>query len=287
MPSVLLTLPFMITIILGFILVDDAKYYWWFLVPSILVLAVIYMFHPQINWWFWKRSPPKLDRVIEDILDQHHAYYSFLTFDHQERFRIRLAMFMESKDFVPKEFPLVSEELKALVGASIVQLTLGRKDFILDGWDKIIVYQRAFRSPQIKQFHSGEVQLEDKALMLSGDAVVKGAVNSVKYYDVGLHHCARVFKEHFKVEVPTKVKKADFLDEVLAINGKTLPELQSLTGMYRLDPFGVATVYFFKFPSLYKQKFPELFRELSELYNQNPVEANDPVLDKSIYQNQW
>ena len=145
MPARILSIPFVL-IALGFLYLtwEVSQSYSIYIVPFVILMALIYAFGPQINWWWYQRHPPKLKPKIRLLITRHLPYYQQLVESEQGRFRKRVALYMEANDFMPQGMESVPEDLRAIAAACAVQLTFGKKDFLLPKFEHIIFYPHPF-----------------------------------------------------------------------------------------------------------------------------------------------
>ena len=73
----------------------------------------------------------KITSKQQFILRQYFSFYSKLTKQQQRYFEHRLALFIKDKDFIGREGLLITDEVKVLVSATAIMLTLGFRDFYI------------------------------------------------------------------------------------------------------------------------------------------------------------
>ena len=71
MPSKILAIPFLLIVgALGYYSWKINDSYVFYILPFFLILALIYIFAPQIDWWWYKRNPPDVDKPIRKMLEK-------------------------------------------------------------------------------------------------------------------------------------------------------------------------------------------------------------------------
>ena len=99
--SKILALPFAVTFALvlywTFEKNDVMLSYW--MIPPFICIAIIYIFHPQIDFWWHKRNPPPIDRSIIDWLETYSPYYKKLEVPVKIKFLKRLSIYLHGRDF--------------------------------------------------------------------------------------------------------------------------------------------------------------------------------------------
>ena len=124
----------------------------------VVVLAVIYVLSPQINWWWYVRNPPELDGRMRQLFQQRYPFYHELSLENKKRFRERVALFKIGTEFMPQAMEEVPEDIKGFVAANAVRLTLGLPDYMFPSFEKVVIYPKPFPSPQYpKSFHASEI----------------------------------------------------------------------------------------------------------------------------------
>ncbi|MFN6064253.1 MAG: hypothetical protein ACK49K_13335, partial [Bacteroidota bacterium] len=80
MPSRILLIPcFIVFLIAGYYSwINDGLYSIWML-PPIILIAVIYVLSPQIDWFYYKKFTPGLDNIQKQILLTGCPFYVALS----------------------------------------------------------------------------------------------------------------------------------------------------------------------------------------------------------------
>ena len=189
--SRMLSLPFFIAMAISFylaLMVDPA--YASYVIPCVVALVILYIFSPQIDWYWYKRNPPTLPGKLGAFFEQHSFFYQQLNSEEdRQRFHQRVALFKIATDFKsPDEDTTVSEDLKVAIAASAVPLTFHLPDYLLSKFETVVVFAQAFHSPQYPHYiHASELFEEDGVLLFSAPHLMKGFMSPREYYDVVLH----------------------------------------------------------------------------------------------------
>jgi len=213
-----------VVIIVSVVFGNAMEYRWLsvFVIPFIVMLVMSYVFSPQIDWWWYQRNPPELPAALGNLLLEYFPYYRNLSVDNKKRFRQRVAMYLQARGFFAKrgsEKGEVPVDMKTMIAANVVMLTFGKKDFILDKFERIFIYLQAFPTPNHQYLHGSEINKEDECILFSGE------------------HVMLSFRQ---------------------------PE---------------------RFYNKLKESHPDIFEKYSMIFNQNPLEKKDPVVDKKVIQN--
>ncbi|MCB9081079.1 MAG: zinc-dependent peptidase [Lewinellaceae bacterium] len=199
MPSRILAVPF-------FLLALLAAYFTWqvdidyaaYIIPNVVVLGILFSLSPQIDWWWYRRHPPRLDAPMVQMLTTHHRFYQQLSPDEKLRFEQRIGLFLLNKEFKAQAAEELPEDLKIIVAANAIHLTFHLDDFLLPAFETVVIYPQAFPSPQYPEhFHHSEIFPEDGVVLFSAAQLVASFTDPLRYYNVALHEWAQVLKlEH-------------------------------------------------------------------------------------------
>jgi Mlc titration factor MtfA (ptsG expression regulator) len=249
---------------------EDTAYAQW-MVPPVLILAVIYALHPQIDWWWYKRNPPELDPPIRRMLERFIPFYRRLLPDQQLRFRQRVALYMFAKDFKPMAMESVPEDAKAVIAINAIQLTFGMEDYLMGDYENFVLYPHPFPSPQYpKHFHHSETFHEDRVLLYSLELLLPGTLQSQQYYNIGMHELAGVFMNSFPARIVPDIREEHWA-QIEQISGATRERITEHIGLPHVNVQQVAIVCFFNFPDKFNLLWPEMYEKLSTYFNVDPL----------------
>lgn len=274
MPSRILALPFVIAALVFLYLtweVDES--YSVYIIPCALVLAIIYVFNPQINWWWYKRRPPKLDPPIRMLLEKQHAFYRQLPPAEQERFRQRVALYMIAHEYMPQAMESVPDDVKAVVAINAVYLSFGQEDFIMEPFERIVIYPKPFPSPQFpEKFHASELYEEDGVLLFAAEQLMRSFLQPGQYYNTGLHEFAKVFLHlHPDAGWPEPGENTwEMLEEISRFSREAIVQWINLPEA-AVPARAVMISHFFVFPERFQQILPGAFAQLKGIFEVDPV----------------
>ena len=254
-----------------------------FIVPNVIALAVIYMLAPQIDWWYYKKHPKQLDEGAEKLLRARFSYYANLSEELKVHFRHRLAMYLQAIEFIPKPWKTVPEDIKVIIAASIIQLTFGVDDYRLKSYERIVVYPKAFPSPQFpKYYHASEIHVEDNVILFSAEQLMWIILKPEKSYNIALHEFAKAFMDSYpRFEYP-KFEESIW-ESLQIISGQKKAFVSDFIGLPEIDPVPVSITYFFTYPEKFKEVLPGIFEKYKSIFNQNPIQKEHPVIDSVDY----
>ncbi|UXX79633.1 zinc-dependent peptidase [Reichenbachiella carrageenanivorans] len=251
-----------------------------FLSVAVIVLAAI---TGRINMGF--RVPgfsQPLSSKRKEILKKHFPFYNSLSANKQKRFEQKVKSFIVVKEFIPRQMPGVTEEMKVLISACAVQLTFGFPKVFLSHFKRILIYPDNYYSTINKTYHKGEVNPRYRAIVLSWKAFVEGYFDQSDGRNVGLHEMAHALR----LENLIWNGEYDFLDPDLLARWQILADQEMINiahGKSRLfreyagtDPeefFSVAVENFFERPEKFKSHMPNLYAILVLLLKQDPLNS--------------
>ncbi|MBX2876124.1 MAG: zinc-dependent peptidase [Saprospiraceae bacterium] len=272
MPTRLLAIPFAVGFFLFFYLAwarDEA--FAIYIIPCSLILGLMYVFSPQIDWWWYKRNPPDLTDGIRRFFGERYTYYMRLPLREKEPFRHKVAMFSLATDFKPMVMPEVPGDVRAIVSASAVQLSAAFDDFLYSPFENVVIYPHPFPSPQYPEhFHLSEIFEEDGVILFSMDHLIKSFAEPERYYNIGLHEFAKVFM----LTYPDKAypELADNIWEDLEqISQFSKAAILEWINLPEIDPLPVSIAHFFVFPERFKEVLPGIYQTYTTIFQQDPA----------------
>jgi Mlc titration factor MtfA (ptsG expression regulator) len=252
-----------------------------YIVPCVIISAIIMVLGPQIDWWWAVRNPPLVDPKLEGFLRKFFPYYTQLSLPDKKYFMDRVSLYLIATEFIPMVMEDVPEDIKGMIAANAVMLTYGQKDYRLIPFEKIVLYPHPFPSPQYQKIvHSTEHFEEDGVLLFSLEQLIPGITQKTKYYNIALHEYAKIFT---LINKDFQYPKFDdnIWEKLTQISGFKTDAVKNYIGLPIIEPLPVSINYFFTFPQKFQQILPDIFETYSRIFNQNPLNGNTPVIDKS------
>lgn len=246
--------------------VDDRSLTVWLFIPTIL-LTVILIFKPQIDYWWHTKYPIPLDPKIKLWLDKYSQFYNSLDEKEKSKFENRLSLYVEAREFkaVGSEVREVPEDIKGIIGSIAVMLTFHDEDFLMGDYDRIYVYKHPFPSPNYKFLHNVEVNHEDGMLIFSLEHLLPGMSRPREFYNIGLHAFIEAYYHHKKTDFPDN-KNLDW--ELIEKSGYyDRKNILSMTGLKYIDLYVVAGVCYFVSPEKLKKTSLKLYSMLNDIFD--------------------
>jgi hypothetical protein len=240
-------------------------------VPCVVCVAVVYILSPQIDWWWYQRHPIDLPAGLRHFINTNSVFYQNLPATEKTRFRNRMAMYIEANEFMAQGMEAVPPDLKAVVAASVVQLTFGQEDYLLNKFEHVIIYPHPFPSPQYPdQWHVCEHFEEDGVVMFSAEQLMPGFLDPHHFLHIGLYEYTRVFRNcHPMVAFPDYISEEHWPD-LERISNFPKEKTMKYIGLKEIDLVALAAVYFFVFPEKFKAQLPAIYESFALAFDQRP-----------------
>ena len=253
----LLVLALVILSYYTFILKNETFYYGFIiLIPAIIF---VFAFKPQIDYWFYNLRKPKLPSELKGVLKKFDPFYQSLTGSIKEEFEKRLQLYLLSKEFISTtENNKLSEDVKALIAAQHIKLSLGQKEYLYPEYERVAIYSHPFLSPKYEDLaHVSEIEHEDGIILLSMDHAMKSIVQPGSFFNLSLYEYAQAFiKLH-----PTLFSQSTEIDDetLIACNYWNIEDIKKQIGLPDLNTYAVGLVLYFERSQKFKAHNPELY----------------------------
>lgn len=269
----------LITSVLVYLTLEDDYDWAIYIVPNILMLAVIYVLNPQIDFWWAKRHTPEMSSKLRALLEQKHPFYSRLSSEAQKRFRDRVVLYMMGNEFMPQKMETVPPDLQGMIASGVVQLTFGLDDFLLPAFEHIIVYPRPFPSPQYPtNFHTSEIFVEDKVILFAIEQLIPGTLNPTKHYNICLHEYIRAYLHMYKNNNFSDLDESTW-ESLEKVSGWSKEHIFKYINRPDVQLLPVSICHFFIFGEKFKEVLPDVFERYQSVFNFNPTNHENPVVD--------
>lgn len=237
-----------------------------YIVIPFILGAILFVFSPQINWWWYVRHPPDLTPGLRAMIEKAPGLYQRLNAEEQLKFRQRMSLFMMAQQYMPQGVEKVSPDVEAAVAASAVTLTMGKKDFLFPKYENVVLYQHPFPSPQYPElFHISEVYDEDGVLLFSIQHLMLGLLQPVQYLHIGLYEYAKVYMRSYSFARYPQVEEAHW-PVLERIGGFSRTAIETYLNVPDISLPALATVFYFTQPEAFRSEWPEVFEQFSVVY---------------------
>lgn len=247
-------------------LLQDNRHYALPLGIAIGLAIMTYVMQYQLNWWWYRRFPPKPDPRIEAMYTRAGAFYQGLSPKDKQEFATRAALFVEAKEFISMTSDDVPEDLRYIVAYYAVALTFYTPHFLFRGYDRVAFYLHPFLSPNYPdQIHTCEVEHTDGTLIYSSEQLSAGFFSPSMYYQTGLHAMAEAFQAKYLFPAEP-VFPPDIWSALEEIGGRSKGDIEDFLGLAQEDPFPVIVHHWVAYNTRFNQRLPEVARELRRAF---------------------
>ncbi len=245
----------------------EKEFYLFYFLGFLTILIALYFASSEINYWYNKKFPPKLDPPIIAWLHKFFPFYISLNENDREKFEIRLALYLEARSFHlmladKKEIP---EDFKAIIAAHGIRMTLGLDDFLIGEFDRIICYNHPFPSPQHQFLHTVETHFEDGVILLSIEQLMMGVGKPDQFYNIGYHAYAEALI--FQFPALKNLDDSNDWNKLTQILKFSTNEISQFTGFQSLDINVVSLATFFTQHEAFQMNWPEQFAHYKSILN--------------------
>lgn len=213
-------------------------------------------------------------------LQKHIRFYRHLDASEKRRFERQVRKFIVTKNFVPRQMPTVTAEMKVCLSATAVQITFGLPNGMLQYFTNILIYPDDYFSTINKKYHKGEVNPKLKAVVLSWKSFLLGVQNPEDGRNLGLHEMAHAFhienslkRNSLAIFDPIAWNEwQQISDQELAIMAKGEPHFfRSYAATNSHEFFAVAIENFFEKPTAFRSYLPQVYQSLQKLLHLDPA----------------
>lgn len=231
-----------------------------------------------IHWYPYVR---KLNASQRYFLENEFSFYQKLSKRKKRFFEHRVASFITKYQFIGKGGFVVTDEVKIMLAATFVMLTFGMRHYLIDNFDKIIIYSEHYYSTINKQYHKGEFNPRMKTLVFSWKDFQEGFYYKNDNLNLGLHEFSHALYFHgLKGSDQSSVVFSDSFDKIkeYLINPEVLNQLIA-SNYFRIYAYtnqveflAVILEHFFETPQMFKKEFPELYHNVSVMINFDEID---------------
>ncbi|MGB4958959.1 MAG: zinc-dependent peptidase [Saprospiraceae bacterium] len=233
----------------------------------VTLLVVLYVSHGPFDHWWLSKFPIKFDQNLKAWLTKYFKPYYRLESTLANKFEYRMTLYLEGRLFkaVGSELKEVPEDVKCMIAAHGLNMTLGLDDYLIGDFDRIFLYNHPFPSPDHPYLHTVETNTEDGMIILSLEQATNALLFPEDYYNVVYHGYAEALIHSMDdILLPDC---SDTWDEVLAISHWTKEVILSQTGLKEISILAVHISLYFSFPEAYKVVNPARFQRFSAIFN--------------------
>jgi len=196
------------------------------------------------------------------------------------RFKInyckRILKFLNQYHFISKDNALVNSAVKISIAASYIKLTLGYNQFLINAFDKIIIYPTAKYFHHLDETHTGHFNPKLKVIMFALDEFQHDISHNTDGKDIALHEFSHALCFEMLKSTATHPNATSFKKNFQLIknwfnnsNNKTRLIQTNLIRSYAytnlLELISVLIELFFEKEVEFKSLFPDLYQYVGKM----------------------
>lgn len=215
---------------------------------------------------------------IEQILETEMYFFRTLTDEQKKEFIKRVLRFNYSTWFYPQNGFKLEIRHVVLISATFVQITFGLRISVLDHLNRIKIFPAHYLDPRTKRQYKGEVDINGM-ICLSWEDFEIGLRDSTDGRNVGLHELAHAFaieiieKDTHYSDLLMTLKPVFLRAKAEIIHPEHRHNLLREYGYSNMhEYFAVSSELFFERPDYLANSGSPLYKELCDVYHQNPFE---------------
>lgn len=257
--------------------------YFVIVIPIIVLLAFI-IFRKKSNTV--PVSFQKLDKPLRKLLDSRVDYYHRLSNADKRRFESQAAVFLQTVNIEGVGTEITDVD-RVLIASSAVIPVFGLGDWeYRDLLTNVILYPDTFDHEY--QFEGGSRNIQGMVgtgymngqMILSRPALLKGFSPMSGKENTAIHEFVHLVDKSDGATdgVPEQLMEHDYATPWLSLMHKEMHRINQ--GHSDINPYAttneaeflaVASEYFFEKPAQFKEKHPELYEQLSNIFRQSPA----------------
>ena len=233
----------------------------------VVLLVVLYVFNGPIDHWWRTKYPVKFDEKLDEWLVRFFRPYNQMPEEIKTKFQNRLTIYMDARLFqsVGSEMKDVPHDIKCMVSAHGVYMTLQQDDYLIGDTDRIFLYKHPFPSPNHPFLHNVEYNAEDGVIILSLEQLSNAILQPETYYNIAYHAYAEAFLNNTKQLITVDVQ--DSWSQIETISGWSQEQIQAQTGFSQLELLPVHITLYFSMPQQYQQELPNQYEQWKLIFN--------------------
>ncbi len=218
----------------------------------------------------------------ESFLYDYHLYYRNLDQEGKKRFIKRVQSILKNLVIIGKEGLQVTEEIKILVVANLVQLTFGLKKYWLYGYEYIYLYPETFSLPNQTEAVAGSTY-QQKIIALSWRNFAIDHLKANDGHNISLSQYALGLVQTVLNGNSYDSKFGSYLDTWFEIINKEIGLKTNKDGIGGIESttenlkqtFAKCVELFFEKPAFFKKELPTSYAHFCLLLNQDTLNISE------------
>jgi Mlc titration factor MtfA (ptsG expression regulator) len=219
------------------------------------------------------RSFPR-DEALHKFLISAFYYYQLLSNVEQLMFRNRLKLLLKTTWFAGRKELKVSDSMMLILGATMVQISFGFKNFYFSKINRVIVFPDVFYSNLVGQNLKGLTVFNAGAVFISWPHFEHGLANTSDKINLGLHEFAHALYLDYYGNKAMKNGFSRWTDVAIIVfeEMQHQPEghfLRKYAATNIHEFWAVCIEHFFEAPVEFKTELPELYLATARVLGQD------------------
>ncbi len=243
---------------------------------NIIIEPIFIQIFKRPVYLYWYPIPKKLTPNQSYILEKEFPFYRKLSDKKKIYFEHRIKSFIDKYLFEGRKNLVVTDEMMILIAGSYIMLTFGLRNYLVEVFDKIIIYPEVYLSTLNQTYHKGEFNAKMKAVVFSWEDFKLGHDIVNDNLHLGLHefthalhfHCLRskdssaiIFFDEFNNVVKY------YKDKVLLTQLIEKKYFRDYAYENQFEFLSVVLEHYFSTPEEFKDKHPALFNSIVTMIN--------------------
>jgi len=236
---------------------------------------------------FYRKVPTDIDTDYHRILLAYSSYYTQLHTPLKARFRLRLYHLLNIVGFHSPKIPMVSREVRVVIGSSIIQITFGLSNYLPIRFKTVIVMPTRYMYPGYGEPFLGHIDYTKRALYFSWNDVKHGYEVPDDAVNVALHEMAHVLEaeNRYRSMFDRFFRAIDWMEwagvafeKMNKIRTGNSAFLKEYGGSNMTEMFAVCVETYFEQPHEFKRQLPQIYKTMTTLLQQDPTRRGNPLL---------
>jgi len=212
--------------------------------------------------------------ALDQFLKREIPFYNLLSAKESYNFRVRLRIMLKHKYFIGREGLIVNEDMMLIVGALMVQITFGYKDFSFPHFTRIAIYPDVFYSRLFERYLKGLTVYHLGVILVSWPDAEKGIKIQDDKINLLLHELAHaLFLDYFEKNTQGEefgrwMRHAIPYFESMK-NSQSNHYLREYASTNIQEFWAVCVEHYFEDAIQFSKEMPALYREMCRILKQD------------------
>jgi Mlc titration factor MtfA (ptsG expression regulator) len=226
-----------------------------------------------------------LDESVKKVLSSKVSFYNNLDSMGKALYEADIAIFLSEHSISGVDDVKITDEVRALVAATAVRLTFKRPGWEYYNFGEILIYPSGFSadgnySTKLNSSFSAAGMVHSQGgVILSLPHLLRSFEQDNDGFNVGYHEFAHLLDGRHPDGVPDELSLGSYRPWAEAMQAEFEKVqnrhsiLRDYAGTNPAEFFACAVEYFFEKPTIMKEQAPEVYKQLSDFFNQDPASA--------------